>query len=206
MILHGFEITADVTGVGLGVVGCLVHQTGHGVQLFFQDLEGVFFVFDLRGRFHLANNAADFLTALNFSVIAAVHDVADLGSGDTAHIVTHAGVANVCLVFAAADDTAAAAGNAADVGDGVDGFGTGQGIQRNVRNLDLILLGCGVDPGFVGAAADHTQILTGNTAHEVVTVEITDGAAVFDDTGNLIEARDAADPVCAGDGAPKTAV
>ena len=199
-------MSRDLTGIALGVAGCLVDHAGHGGKLFFQDLKGVFLVFDQGNRLHLACDAAHFLAALNRGGVPAVCNVAGLGTGNTADVVAHMSVADLSVVFTAADHTAAETGNAADVGNGVGRFGAGQRIQCDIRNIHGILLGGGIDPGVVHTAADDTLIFTGETAYEMVAVDLAGYGAVFDDAGNGIDACDAADPVRTGKTAAETAV
>ena len=115
-------------------------------------------------------------------------------------------IAHIAPVLTVADHAAADSGNAADVRNGYGIFGAGEGLQGNVRNLHLVLLGCGIDLSFVDTVADHADILADNSSGEVISLHGTCNRGFFNGSGDGIHAHKAANPFAAGNLSVKGAV
>ena len=184
----------------------LPREIAYGAKLGLENLHCVLGVLDEGGRLHLADDAAHFLAAINLSKVFAFVEIPGLGSGNAADVVAHVLIAHVATVFALADDAAAGTGDTADVRYGADGFASGDGLQGNVGKLDLIFLGGGVDPGAVVAAADNAKVISHDATDPVVAGDDAFGMAAVDDTGDGVDAGDAAHVIRAGNRAVKEAV
>ena len=184
----------------------LPREIAYGAKLGLENLHCVLGVLDEGGRLHLADDAAHFLAAINLSKVFAFVEIPGLGSGNAADVVAHVLIAHVATVFALADDAAAGTGNAADVRYGADGFASGDGLQGNVGELNLVFLGGGVDPGAVVAAADNAKVISHDATDPVVAGDDAFGMAAVDDTGDGVDAGDAAHVIRAGNRAVKEAV
>ena len=184
----------------------LPSEIAYGAKLGLENLHCVLGVLDEGGRLHLADDAAHFLAAINLSKVFTFVEIPGLGSGNAADVVAHVLIAHVAPVLALPDDTAAGTGNAADIRYGADGFASGDGLQGNVGELNLVFLGGGVDPGAVVAAADNAKVISHDATDPVVAGDDAFGMAAVDDTGDGVDAGDAAHVIRAGNCAVKEAV
>ena len=184
----------------------LPREIAYGAKLGLENLHCVLGVLDEGGRLHLADDAAHFLAAINLSKVFTFVEIPGLGSGNAADVVAHVLIAHVATVFALADDAAAGTGDTADVRYGADGFASGDGLQGNVGELNLVFLGGGVDPGAVVAAADNAKVISHDATDPVVAGDDAFGMAAVDDTGDGVDAGDAAHVIRAGNRAVKEAV
>lgn len=116
-------------------------RIAYGAKLGLENLHCVLGILDGRCRLHLADDAAHFLAAINLSKVFTFVEIPGLGSGNAADVVAHVLIAHVATVFALADDAAAGTGDTADVRYGADGFASGDGLQGNVGELNLVFLG-----------------------------------------------------------------
>ena len=184
----------------------LPREIAYGAKLGLENLHCVLGILDEGGRLHLADDAAHFLAAINLSKVFTFVEIPGLGSGNAADVVAHVLIAHVATVFALADDAAAGTGDAADVRYGADGFASGDGLQGNIGKLDLIFLGGGVDRRAVVAAADNAKVISHDATDPVVAGDDAFGMAAVDDTGDGVDAGDAAHVIRAGNRAVKEAV
>ena len=79
-------------------------------------------------------------------------------------------------------------------------------LEGNIGKLDLIFLGGGVDRRAVVAAADNAKVISHDAADPVVAGDDAFGMAAVDDTGDGVDAGDAAHVIRAGNRAVKEAV
>ena len=154
---------------------------------------------------HLAHNAACLLAALHGAVVFAALDIAGLIPRNTAHIVAHMLIAHGPAVHAGADNAAAGARNAPQIGDAGALFGFQQAFQRNVRKLHLVFILLGVDGGMVGARAHNAFVFTGHAAHKMGAVHHALHRTVNDQAAGLVHGGNAAHIVKARDKAHKVA-
>ena len=187
------------------IVRHLIHLAFQGVHLALHPLQGVLAVLQNGLGLHLAHNAACLLAALHGAVVFAALDIAGLIPRNTAHIVAHMLIAHGAAVHAGADNAAAGARNAAQIGDAGALFGFQQAFQRNIRKLHLVFTLLGVDGGMVGARAHNALVFTGHAAHKMGAVHHALHRTVNDQAAGLVHGGNAAHIVKARDKAHKVA-
>ena len=115
-------------------------------------------------------------------------------------------VAHGAAVHAGADNAAGLARNAADVGNIGRVLGADEVIQRQRRQVNVVLLHRCVDVGGVGAVGNNAVVFTGNAADEVRAVDAAGGGAVVNHAGGKVCTDNAAHHGRAGGNALKPAV
>ena len=115
-------------------------------------------------------------------------------------------IAHITVVLAAADHTAADAGDAADIRHRVGGFGIGQGVHGDLGKINGILLGGGVDLGRIDAQTNNTSVFSGDAAYKMASLDLAAYLAVFDNGGHTVAAHQTAYFVAAGNRSVKSAV
>ena len=79
-------------------------------------------------------------------------------------------------------------------------------VQRQLREVDFVLVDGGVDVGVVAAVDDHAVVFTHDAADEVGTADAAGGGAVVDGAAAQVGTGDAAHNGCAGGNALEPAV
>ena len=157
-------------------------------------------------RLQLSGNAAHVLPTQNGAGVGATVQIPGLPPGDAADVVAHMGIAHRAGVDAALQDSRGEAGDAADVGAGRHIFRRVELLRIEVLQAHLRVHLGGVDAAAVLALDDAAQILSGDAAHIVFSCDRAGKGAVDDLALGLVDARQAADGVCAADLPRKAAV
>lgn len=135
----------------LGVIAGAIDQRLQGLQLTAQLLQGVLGVKQCAAGLHLAHDAAALFAGVDRAVVDAALDIAGLAAHDAADVITDVQVAHGAAVEAGADHAGGGTSDTANVGDVSGILGANQIVQRQLREVDFVLVDGGVDVGVVAA-------------------------------------------------------
>ena len=131
----GAERRAHIRGGGAGVTQQNVHLIMQGVEILLHLADGACAGIELDVGLHLADDAADVLAAERGAPVRAARDETALAAGNAADVVAHMLEADRAPVRAADDDAGGEADDAADVGGGVGRLAL---VLVLVREADLV--------------------------------------------------------------------
>ena len=200
------ELVAQAAACRAGVIAGAIDQRLQGLQLTAQLLQGVLGVKQCAAGLHLAHDAAALFAGVDGAVVDAALDIAGLAAHDAADVITDVQVAHGAAVEAGTDHAGGSTGDTANVGDVSGILGADQIVQRQLREVDFVLVDGGVDVGVVAAVDDHAVVFTHDAADEVGTVDAAGGGAVVDGAAAQVGTGDAAHNGCAGGNALEPAV